>query len=74
MRTTGSFFLVDVEFASDLKARPDAEAIHELLTKLWSHPVDKKSVQGIHGTLFYELDFKKRYYPTKKEAEMVPAL
>lgn len=64
----------DVEFASDLEMRSDAKAISELLAKLWSRPVDKKSAQGIHGTLFYELDFKKRYYPTKKEAEMVLAL
>ncbi|MGA3242254.1 MAG: hypothetical protein ABSG03_38875 [Bryobacteraceae bacterium] len=29
-------------------------------------------VQGIHGTLFYQLTFKKRYFPTKRESEMVP--
>jgi hypothetical protein len=32
--------------------------------------VDKKSVAGIHGTLFCGLEIKKRYYPSKREAEM----
>ena len=64
----------DVEFSADLEARLDATLIDRVLTGLWSRPVQKKSAQGIHGTLFYGLDFKKRYYPTKKESEMVPTL
>jgi len=27
-------------------------------------------VNGIDGTVFYNLDEKKKYYPTKKEKEM----
>jgi hypothetical protein len=32
--------------------------------------VDKNSVVGIHGTLFYGMPQKKKYYPTKRESEM----
>jgi len=38
---------------------------------LWKRLVNKGEAQGIHGTLFYQLLHKKRYYPTKKESEMV---
>ena len=48
------------------------EAAGQITAQLWDRPVVKKEVQGIHGTLFYELTNKKRYYPTKKESEMVP--
>lgn len=62
----------DVEFIEDLVERLGEEATGQVTGKLWSRPVDKKVVQGIHGTLFYQLTYKKRYYPTKRESEMVP--
>lgn len=31
----------------------------------------KATIHGIHGTLFYQLEFKKRYYPTKKNLERI---
>ncbi|MCZ4282913.1 hypothetical protein O4H49_19160 [Kiloniella laminariae] len=61
----------DVEFIEDLHARVGEEKLLELLTPVWKRPVNKKNVHGIHGTLFYQLKIKKRYYPTKKEQEMV---
>jgi hypothetical protein len=30
----------------------------------------KKTVNGIHGTLFYQLDEKKKFYPNKKEENL----
>ncbi|MHA6297875.1 hypothetical protein [Devosia sp. CAU 1758] len=64
----------DIEFASDLWERSSSRELKRLLDKMWSQRVEKEMVQGIHGTLFYELDFKKQYYPTKKSAEMVAAI
>jgi len=46
----------------------------KITMELWKRPVAKKDVCGIHGTLFYQLTHKKRYYPTKKDSEMVLAL
>jgi hypothetical protein len=62
----------DVEFIEDVVERFGDEAAGKITGELWDRPVDKKVVQGIHGTLFYQLTFKKRYYPTKRESEMVP--
>ena len=41
---------------------------------MWASRVDKNAIQGIDGTLFYGLEVKKRFYPTKREAEMVTGL
>lgn len=61
----------DIEFVEDLVLRLGEEEAGELLTPLWGRRVDKKRVNGIHGTLFFELKRKAVYYPTKKEAEAV---
>lgn len=29
----------------------------------------QKTIQGIHGTLFYELGYKKKYYPHNRESD-----
>jgi len=31
----------------------------------------QRDAMGMHGTLFYELDFKKPYYPTLRDEEAV---
>ena len=61
----------DVEFAEDLFVRLGDQRAQELTDKLWSRPQDKKELRGIHGTLFYGLPMKKKYFPTKKELEAV---
>jgi hypothetical protein len=61
----------DIEFIDDFVARTTEEEAARITEAMWASRVDKKRVQGIHGTLFYGLDFKKAYYPTKREAEMV---
>jgi hypothetical protein len=62
----------DVEFVEDFFERLGDEVAGKIQSELWNRPVNKKDVHGIHGTLFYQLTKKKRYYPTKKESEMVP--
>jgi hypothetical protein len=55
----------DVEFAEDFFKRVGEEKGTQTTVELWKRPVSKKDVRGIHGT---------RYYPTKRESEMVLAL
>jgi len=64
----------DVEFIEDAIARVGKKKLGVVLGKIWQREVAKPQVSGIHGTLFYELAGKKKYYPTKKEVEMVLAL
>ncbi len=61
----------DIEFAEDFFERLGEERATQVISPLWARRVNKKEVMGIHGTLFYELQEKAQYYPTKKEAEFV---
>ena len=62
----------DIEFAEDFFDRVGEEVGIQITREIWKRPVEKKTVHGIHGTLFYQLLERKRFYPTRKEAEMVP--
>ena len=62
----------NIEFIEDFFDRVGEERAGTITSNLWGRFVKKEQAQGIHGTLFYQLPHKKRYYPTKKESEMVP--
>ena len=40
------------------------------LKRLWEHPLNEKFVRGIDGTLFYRMEFKREFYPTKRESDL----
>jgi hypothetical protein len=61
----------DIEFIEDFIERVGDSVAGRITEAMWKRPVNKKTAQGVHGTLFYQLIEKKRYYPTKKESEMV---
>jgi hypothetical protein len=61
----------DVEFIEDIVARIGDKRVARDLAPIWKRTVEKKSANGIHGTLFYGLPEKKRFYPTKKGSEMI---
>jgi len=63
----------DIEFVEDFFAR-DERVAQRVCEAMWTSRVDKTSVRGIHGTLFYGLEAKKVFYPTKREKEMVTGL
>ncbi len=60
----------DIEFSDDLFKRLGDEQANKVLEPIWKNQVNKKEVNGIHGTLFYQLEYKKEYYPNKKEADL----
>lgn len=66
----------DIEFISDFirRRRVGGESASRIMNNIWTRPVNKPDANGIHGTLFYELDHKKAYYPTKRECEMIVVL
>jgi hypothetical protein len=61
----------NVEFIEDLIDRLGRQEAAKLLGNVWERRVTKREVSGIHGTLFYELLWKKEYYPAKNDTEMV---
>lgn len=61
----------DVAFINEVYARGDSTLLDDAFNCIWKRRLRKTDVQGIHGTLFYELDGKMAYYPTRKDEEAV---
>ncbi len=60
----------DIEFIEDVADRLGEDALIRITRPLWARPVNKREVNGIHGTLFYGLPNKKPFYPTKRESDL----
>ena len=61
----------DIAFAEDLRRHRQSGRIWRGLGEAWRHRVPKALVRGIHGTLFYELEHKRQYYPTRRDEEAI---
>lgn len=61
----------DVAFIKEVLARGFDKELDEALNCIWKRRIPKRDVMGIHGTLFYELDHKMQYYPTRKDEEAI---
>lgn len=61
----------DVAFINEVYQGNSAEKLDSIFIKIWARRIPKKYAIGIHGTLFYELDQKKKYYPTRKDEEAI---
>ena len=64
----------DIEFVGDLIERLGDEAAGSLLAPVWERPIHKTDVRGLHGTLFYEFDKKRKCFPlSKRERDWNPS-
>lgn len=59
----------DVAFIDEVSERENSSALDAAFAKIWQRRIPKREANGIHGLLFYELDEKKIYYPTRKDEE-----
>lgn len=57
----------DVAFIDEVMARRPEMSLDDI----WKRRIPKRQAMGIHGLLFYELDYKKQYYPTRRDEEAV---
>ena len=60
----------DIEFIEDVFDRLGKEKLRKAFKDVWTRLIQKPDVVGIHGTLFYELSYKKKYYPNKSELDV----
>jgi hypothetical protein len=60
----------NIEFIDDLILRLGEQRAGEILTPVWQNRVEKENIIGLHGTLFFEMEFKKKYYPNKRESDL----
>jgi hypothetical protein len=62
----------DVAFIDEVVAGArDRVRLDEAFANLWMRRIKKCDAMGIHGLLFYELEMKKQYYPTRRDEEAV---
>jgi hypothetical protein len=57
----------DVAFIDEVMARGPEHELDAAFSRIWQRPVRKPEAMGIHGVLFYELEHKKQYYPTRRD-------
>lgn len=60
----------NIEFVEDVVERLDPADAAALLARVSTHMVSKSQVPGIHGTLFFGLPEKRRWYPSKRESDL----
>ena len=61
----------DVAFSDEVWKRGPEALLQAAFAEIWKRPVRKRDANGIHGVLFYGLENKKKYYPTRKDEEAV---
>jgi len=61
----------DVAFINEVYARENIEELNQAFERIWKRRIPKKDAMGIHGILFYELDDKKEFYPTRRDEEAI---
>jgi hypothetical protein len=59
----------DVAFIDEVMSRGPEKEIDDAFTRIWQRRISKRDAVGIHGLLFYELEHKKQFYPTRKDEE-----
>lgn len=61
----------DVAFIEEVYSRGNETELDEAFKNIWLRRIPKNQVMGIHGLLFYGLDEKKQYYPTRRDEEAI---
>jgi hypothetical protein len=57
----------EIQYAEDLALLPQQKKVRAAWGHLWERPIRKRDANGIHGTMFYELERYKSYYHAKRE-------
>lgn len=61
----------DIAFIDEVYASGNAQELDRAFESIWTRRVKKSEANGIHGILFYELEHKKAYYPTRRDEEAI---
>jgi hypothetical protein len=60
---------IRADYVEDLALQQPETALR--LAEIWTRRISKRHAHGIHGILFYELEAKKPFYPTRRDDEAV---
>jgi len=59
----------DIAFIDEIYEKGDTKILDSAFKNIWQRRIRKSEAQGIHGIIFYELEVKKVYYPTRRDEE-----
>jgi hypothetical protein len=59
----------DIAFIDEVMARGPERDLDDVFERIWQRRIPKREATGIHGLLFYGLDEKKQFYPTRKDED-----
>jgi hypothetical protein len=60
----------DIAFIDEVYSiAKNRKSLDNAFNNIWGRRIEKSTAQGIHGIVFYELDKKKIYYPTRKDEQ-----
>jgi hypothetical protein len=60
----------DVEFVEDIAQRLGESSAGALIIRATSVRRTKTEIQGIHGTLFFGYEKRKKWFPTKRDVDL----
>ncbi|MFL9871466.1 hypothetical protein [Paraburkholderia megapolitana] len=61
----------DIAFIDEVYERGNDAQLDAVFSEIWKRPIAKKDANGIHGIIFYRLDCKKQYYPSRKDESAI---
>ncbi|MBX9902647.1 MAG: hypothetical protein K2Y28_17855 [Burkholderiaceae bacterium] len=61
----------DVAFIDEVYAREPGKELGAVFKRIWTRRIPKRDAMVIHGILFFELDAKMKYYPTRRDEEAI---
>lgn len=61
----------DIAFIDEIYQNGSAPRLDEAFAEIWQRRVKKTDAKGIHGIIFFELEEKKKFYPTRRDEEAV---
>jgi hypothetical protein len=61
----------NIAFIDEVYLRENGVDLDNIFSNIWRRPVQKSQSQGIHGTIFYELNEKKVYYPNRRDEDAI---
>lgn len=61
----------DIAFIDEIYAGKKKENLNIAFNNIWKRRIKKSEAHGIHGVIFYQLEGKKVYYPTRRDEEAI---
>ena len=61
----------NIAFIDEVYLKGNDEELDAIFNNMWKRRIAKSQVQGIHGILFYELEFKKVFYPNRRDEDAI---